>query len=217
MVRHRDAEPGQEAVGEKGGLAVGGREHGRLPEAALGEHPVPAKIRVADSVAARFQVAEPGGGTFGQQGVGDDAGAEVFVFAQIGIAQWFPAWIEGGVGIAEQCRQGAGAACLGEQGRVARIEWDAVAGGPVLVRVQSCEQARSCRPARIGRREMPNEARAVCGEVVEMWRRRKRQIATPLIDGDQQNIRSPRGYVHADSQARLMQAVQGRALALVLP
>ena len=85
------------------------------PKPRWGEDAAAAVIGIGDRVASGLQMAEPGGGPFGQQRVDREARTDVLVIAPVGVPVGLSPRVERRVGVAEQRRPVAGAPEFGEQ------------------------------------------------------------------------------------------------------
>ena len=192
--RPRDRQPGQEAVGQEGRLAVRRREDGRLAEAAAPEDAVTARVGIVDPEAPGLEMGQPGRRPLGQQRIDRHAGADVLVVAVVGVEGRLAARVERRVGVAEEGRPVAGAAQFGEQGRVPGVEWDPVAHRSMLVGIEPGHEPRPCRTAGIGLAIVPGEVGRLKRQSVEVRRAGEsmalspEQVAAPLVDRHEQDI-----------------------------
>ncbi len=192
--RAGDRQPGQEAVGQEGRLAVLRREDGRLAEPAPAEDAVAARVGIVDPEALGLEVGQPGRGPLGQQRIDRHAGADVLVVAVVGVEGRLAARVERRVGIAEEGRPVAGAAEFREQGRMPRVERDPVAHRSMLMGVEPGHEPRTRGTARIGLAIMLREVRRLQRQSIEVRRAGEgmapspEQVAAPLVDRHEQDI-----------------------------
>ena len=139
---------------------------------------------------------EPGRGALGQQRIDRHAGADVLVVAVVRIEGRLTARIERRIGVTEEGWPISSASQLREQGRVPQVERNSIADRSMLVGVKPGHKPRACRTTGIGLAVMLAETRRVPREGIEVRRAGERmmaradEIATPLIDRYEQDIRA---------------------------
>ena len=182
-------EPGEEAVGEEGGLAVLGAEAGGGAERAAVD-----VLAGEAAVAALGQVVEPGLDVLEEPQADAEAGRHALESAQPRAVRRDATRIGAGVGVAEEDAVVAGAAQLGGEGLVAGVERRAVGDRAVVAGVEAGQQRGAGGAAGRGLAVVAGEGDGLAGEAVEDGRagtgvaERAQRVAAPLVGGDEEDV-----------------------------